>query len=186
MKEIDGKIYKITNMVNGKCYIGLTRRNVRVRFRQHISRPARYIGRAIRKYGAHNFVCDVIQCKIKTQKELNDAEEFWIKYFNSTDPNIGYNLNSGGNQPSFVSEETRRKISENHADFSGDKNPRYGKCGDDSTIGGEKNPKAKLNRDLVVEIRENKELSRKQLAEKYKVSLSTIDYIINNKTWRFV
>ena len=49
---------------------------------------------------------------------------------------------------------------------------------------GENNPKAVINMEIARDIRKNEEkLTRKQLAEKYGVSLSAINYVINNKTW---
>ena len=93
-----GFIYKITNIINGKSYIGQTIQNVKERFYQHcatkcskaVSNMA--IHRAIKKYGKSNFTVEVIE-EIDSAN-LNDRERYWIKYYNSY--NNGYNSTKGG------------------------------------------------------------------------------------------
>ena len=93
-----GFIYKITNKINGKSYIGQTIQNVKERFYQHcatkcskaVSNMA--IHRAIKKYGKSNFTVEVIE-EIDSAN-LNDRERYWIKYYNSY--NNGYNSTKGG------------------------------------------------------------------------------------------
>ena len=93
-----GFIYKITNTINGKSYIGQTIQNVKERFYQHcatkcskaVSNMAIY--RAIKKYGKSNFIVEVIE-EIDSAN-LNDRERYWIKYYNSY--NNGYNSTKGG------------------------------------------------------------------------------------------
>lgn len=93
-----GFIYKITNIINGKFYIGQTIQNVKERFYQHcatkcskaVSNMA--IHRAIKKYGKSNFTVEVIE-EIDSAN-LNDRERYWIKYYNSY--NNGYNSTKGG------------------------------------------------------------------------------------------
>ena len=60
-----------------------------------------------------------------TQEELDEWEQYYIKFYDTLYPN-GYNLEKGG-RGGVPSEETRRKISQNHRDCSGEKNPFYGK-----------------------------------------------------------
>ena len=93
-----GFIYKITNTINGKSYIGQTIQNVKERFYQHcatkcskaVSNMAIHI--AIKKYGKSNFIVEVIE-EIDSAN-LNDREKYWIKYYNSY--NNGYNSTKGG------------------------------------------------------------------------------------------
>ena len=93
-----GFIYKITNTINGKFYIGQTIQNVKERFYQHcatkcskaVSNMA--IHRAIKKYGKSNFTVEVIE-EIDSAN-LNDRERYWIKYYNSY--NNWYNSTKGG------------------------------------------------------------------------------------------
>lgn len=88
---MNGYIYKTTNLVNNKIYIG-----------QHLSYefdPC-YIGsgvviqKAIKKYGRNNFKCEVIE--YYDESLLDEKEIFWIAYYNSTNPDIGYNISFGG------------------------------------------------------------------------------------------
>jgi len=86
-------IYKITNKINGKIYIGQTKFTAKKRFKQH-AKADTFIGRAIRKYGADNFKIEVVEI-CKNALELNEREIFWIEYFNCKVPN-GYNIADGG------------------------------------------------------------------------------------------
>ena len=93
-----GFIYKITNTINGKYYIGQTIQNVKERFYQHcatkcskaVSNMA--IHRAIKKYSKSNFTVEVIE-EIDSAN-LNDRERYWIRYYDSY--NNGYNSTEGG------------------------------------------------------------------------------------------
>ena len=93
-----GFIYKITNNVNGKIYIGQTIQNVKERFYQHCATKCSYkvanmvIHKAIKKYGKSNFTLEVIE-EVE-QNILNDREKYWIKYYNSY--KNGYNSTEGG------------------------------------------------------------------------------------------
>ena len=77
-------IYKITNLINGHCYIGQSR-NIKQRWKDHRSRAFNTSGkqyeyplyRAFRKYGLENFSFEVLEeCSLK---ELNIKENLWIK-----------------------------------------------------------------------------------------------------------
>lgn len=89
-------IYKITNIINDKCYIGQSR-DIKKRWISHKNVPfnpncREYhypLYQAIRKYGLENFSFEVIEeCLIE---ELNEKETFWINRYNSSDSNFGYN-----------------------------------------------------------------------------------------------
>lgn len=86
-------IYKITNIQNNKVYIGQTTRSIKDRFNRHINDSINNIldthfARAIRKYGKENFNIEIIDTA-NNQKELNQKEQNWIKYYNSVKE--GYN-----------------------------------------------------------------------------------------------
>ena len=95
-----GYIYKVTNVVNGKVYIGQTIHTIEWRWNTHL--VAAYndrmgdhnvlFHRAIRKYGIDAF--KVKQLEKCDNSILNDREKYWIKKYNSY-PN-GYNLTIGG------------------------------------------------------------------------------------------
>ena len=88
-----GYIYKITNKVNGKSYIGQTRYTVEFRWRQHIHKKDNvYFHNAIRKYGIDNFIVETLEeCDYK---DLNSREIFYIAKYNTFKE--GYNLTIGG------------------------------------------------------------------------------------------
>ena len=88
-------IYKITNLLDKKIYIGQTQRTLEERMREHCRNSrASYIDRTIKKYGIENFFVEIIET-CKTVEELNEREIFWIKFFDCKFPN-GYNLTDGG------------------------------------------------------------------------------------------
>ena len=91
-----GEIYKITNLINGKCYIGKTKHESIIRWRVHINgyHPSSLIHKAIEKYGVENFSFEIIEKEVQ-ESLLNDLEMFYISKFNSKIPN-DYNLTDGG------------------------------------------------------------------------------------------
>lgn len=113
IQKIEGKIYKITNLLNGKIYIGQTKHSVEKRYREHCSpyyKNKQAIHLAILKYGKENFVLEQLDTA-STVDELNQKEYEWIVKEDCIAPK-GYNLRAGGMQPG-ISEETRKKRSEN-------------------------------------------------------------------------
>jgi hypothetical protein len=89
-------IYKATNLINGKCYIGQTIQTLKSRKSGHISdaynssKPYKMvISKAIKKYGENNFKWEII-CDAETQGDLNKLEAFHILENNSLTPH-GYN-----------------------------------------------------------------------------------------------
>ena len=112
-------IYKITNKINNKCYIGQSV-NVPVRWRGHKSsagcvkrgektiqnNDVQIIHLALAKYGIDNFEFKVIE-EVDTQEQANERETYWVAHFNSF--NGGYNCTHGGmNAPK--TEEWKRKV----------------------------------------------------------------------------
>jgi group I intron endonuclease len=108
-------IYVVTNLINGKAYVGKTKHPVSVRWKQHKSAAHRsadgsYLGRAIRKYGEQVFVLYQID-RAETQEQANDLERKYILLYGSADPVGGYNLTHGGDGDD-ATEEVRRRMSE--------------------------------------------------------------------------
>ena len=103
-------IYKITNQINGKIYIGQTVQPLIKRWQNHLSTSSGCLAlkAAIEKYGRENFKIEEIQ-STNTLDELNKAEEYWVDKLNTLAPN-GYNLKTGGDN-SIPSKETRLKMS---------------------------------------------------------------------------
>lgn len=109
-------IYKITNSINDKVYIGQTVESLKKRWNRHtwvctIKRNAMAITNAIVKYGKENFIIEEID-KADDIEELNEKEIYYINLYKSISPN-GYNLTTGGGNRR-LSEETKRKISESN------------------------------------------------------------------------
>ena len=129
--QIYGYIYKIENLVNGKIYIGLTTTTPRLRKYHHFynlkneRHPNFHLQHSFNKHGESNFKFTVLNYATN-KKTLDNLEKDYIKYYNCLDDSKGYNLQSGGSngKPSLV---IREKMSRNHADVSGKKNPNYGK-----------------------------------------------------------
>lgn len=99
-----GYIYKITNLINGKEYIGKTSLTIEERFKQHIKDSTRRdfekrpLYDAMNKYGIENFIVEEIeQCN---NDLLNEREEYWIDYY-STFHN-GYNATKGGDGSFYI------------------------------------------------------------------------------------
>lgn len=95
-----GYIYKITNLVNKKVYIGqVYNKSIEARFIRHCKcadpKSPSYLCRAIYKYGKENFKVEQIE-ECYSVLELNEREKYWIAYYNSTNGEIGYNLTPGG------------------------------------------------------------------------------------------
>ena len=123
-------IYKITNLLNGKIYIGKTIQPIHKRFSKHkVFRPGyiSYITRAINKYGEENFKIEAIY-NAEAWENLFELEKYFIENMNSKHPN-GYNMTDGGegnnggifpesakkilrekNLGKKLSEETKKKI----------------------------------------------------------------------------
>ena len=105
-------LYRITNQLSGKVYIGQTN-NPDYRWYQHRSyakgnKHRQYIHRAMAKYGADNFIYEVI-VTCRTTEDANAIEDVLIQQYDSRNKERGYNLNAGGFNGSHA-EETKEKI----------------------------------------------------------------------------
>jgi group I intron endonuclease len=113
----EATIYCITNIVNGKRYVGQTRQRLSIRWQGHRDRAlgksgqsykARSaIGKAMRKYGVDCFVLSVLEICVSAD-ELNDREAHWIAQLGTLAP-YGYNLLTGANTAPRT-DETKAKL----------------------------------------------------------------------------
>jgi len=87
-------IYKTTNLVNGKIYIGLSTKNVNVSKNYYGS--GINLHKSINKYGKCNFNKTILEDSIIDYNILCKREIFFIDKLNACDPNIGYNIKPGG------------------------------------------------------------------------------------------
>lgn len=153
-------IYKITNKVNGKVYIGQSvdiycrwcshKNTMKNKNKKEYDYP---LYRAFRKYGVINFNFEVIH--ICEESELNDLEIKYISQYNSCtldEEGYGYNQNHGGNnniREIKLSDETKQKIANKlKQSMLGENNPMYGKH------------HTKNTRKLISEARKNNETTR--------------------------
>lgn len=121
-------IYKVTNNVNGKIYIGQTIRTIDERISEHQRKKNSLIGKAIKRYGIESFTIESIET-VTTIEMLNNREIYWIKHFKCMVPN-GYNQCVGGNNTMGFThrEESKQKMSESKSKlYMGENNPFYGK-----------------------------------------------------------
>lgn len=116
-------IYKITNKITNKHYIGQTTKSVDERWHQHINEANNKnstrdtaLYKSMRKYGVDNFYIETID-EVEDDVSLDEREQYWIKFYNSYGQPYGYNETIGGNlfskdiNPMKLS-EIRQKISD--------------------------------------------------------------------------
>ena len=126
-------IYKITNNINSKIYIGQTTKTLKERIETYFkeyrwSKNPRPIIASMRKYDFNNFNFEIIEDNIQNQKELNEKERYYItEIYHSLVYENGYNVELGGNGKGKHSKETKKKISEAQ---QGKLNHMYGKTGE--------------------------------------------------------
>ena len=111
-------IYKITNLINGKCYIGQSV-NVEKRLESHKNnfQSNVHLQNSIKAYGIDNFLFELLEeC---SEDKLNEREIYWIRYYDSTNRDKGYNIAEGGQGGYLLKgtsdeykKEVYRKISE--------------------------------------------------------------------------
>lgn len=107
-----GHIYKITNTVNGKVYVGKTTLGVQKRWETHLKESKKNrsyrssLYDAISKYGVDKFVIETLE--ICPNDALDDRERFWIKHFDSYIN--GYNLTVGGDGHNIISEQEVARV----------------------------------------------------------------------------
>ena len=157
--QVNMNVYKITNTQNGKIYIG-----------QSIYQNDDYFGsgtlirRAVVKHGKQNFLKEILEC-VSTQELLSEREKFWIKYYNSTDKTIGYNITPGGEFGDTITYHPDRELICEKMSISakkrsiGPRNNFYGKTHSDKTkqLIGVKNKEHAEIRSITMTPEEKKE-----------------------------
>ena len=106
-------IYKITNKINGKIYVGKTEQTLLQRWNRHlqdVGKKNRPLYNAIAKHGPEFFVMEVVE-ECKSKEDLSIREIFWIASLKSTIVDGNYNLHpgGGGGYTTALWEESRRK-----------------------------------------------------------------------------
>jgi group I intron endonuclease len=108
-----GLIYKITNIINNKVYIGQTKRKLYIRRSGHLKAcQNNHLKSAFSKYGISNFKWQII-CYVyhEDQYFLDNAEKLFIAYYKSNNSITGYNKTTGGQLCFKLNAESIQKIS---------------------------------------------------------------------------
>jgi group I intron endonuclease len=201
-------IYCVTNKLNYKSYVGQSN-DPQERWSKHVLDANRKTGKtatskkfafqnAIVKYGQNNFIWQVIE-EVETIEEANEAEEFYIAYFNTLAPN-GYNILPGGNNR-ILPESSKQKISETLKITSffvgkkGKEHPNFGReitqqekdnlsqlfSGDN---GNNKKINSQIARAIYLDYLNSKTINAVQLGIKYGLKQMAILNILNKKSWK--
>lgn len=195
MKKYDsfrGKsgIYKISNTINDKIYIGSSV-NIAKRIGDHKktlkanNHRNKYLQNHYNKYGECLYFDIIEECEIK---DLIKKEQSYIDLYKSHIRKNGFNLcPTAGSQLGFKhSEEIKKMWSVKRKGF---KHSKEGKNNMSIAKQGSKHSLAKLTEEDIINIRLIHDGSRQAtniIAKQYKVSWSTIHYIIIRRTWRHI
>jgi len=164
-KIIIMQIYKITNLINNKIYIGKDTTSDSNYFGSGL-----LINRAIKKYGKENFIKEIID-ETDDYDELSKKEIYWIKEYKSTNRKIGYNISKGGDGGDVFSNHPdilliKEKISKN--------SPKKGKTyeeafGKEKAISYKKKLEQSLHKNILSpELRERQKQKWKEYNDNFK------------------
>lgn len=105
------KLYKITNLITNKIYIGSTRQPLVERWKNHCSKHSKCerLKNSILKHGKENFKIELL-C-VGSEEYISDLEVKAILYYNCLNKDRGYNLKLRGKKPNSVGETTKQRIS---------------------------------------------------------------------------
>jgi len=125
-------IYSLVNQVNGKRYIGKSKK-IEHRIWSHFNllkkeTPSRIVNRhlfaAAKKYGVENFSWEIVESfDVLDEAALADREIFWMEFYNTTDRDFGYNLMKDSSSRVVVHPETIAIFKEK---MLGEGNPNFG------------------------------------------------------------
>ena len=125
-------VYKITNTINGKCYIGQTQHTFNRRYERNGIGAERVLAcyefskdrgdsynihlySSMKKYGVENFTVEILE-QCKTVAKLNSREKYYIKLYNSADPDFGYNYQLGGGSKQYTTKMKKYKQEQKRLD----------------------------------------------------------------------
>jgi len=160
-------IYKATNIINDKSYIGQTVNSLEYRKNKHRNEAFKYqktrFHKAIVQYGFDKFVWNIVEDGINNLQTLDEREVHWISFYDTY--NNGYNDTKGGHsiRGYRFTKEDKKKMSKSHLGKSngphseetklkisnaqlGSKNSMFGKKGKDSPRMGIKHSKESIQK----------------------------------------
>lgn len=151
-------IYKITNLINSKSYIGQTN-NIQRRFQEHKSmnvneEKTKVLYLAFKKYGIKNFSFEIIEEDIEN---YNEREKYWISFYHTyiKDPCCnGYNMTPGGEEPPVFHGEEHHLATHSQKEV-----------------------------DIVINLIKNTKLSFRQIAKQSNYDISSIERINKGELW---
>lgn len=109
-----GIIYKITNKVNNKIYIGQTTKGFKKRYCGNIKfTKNRYLKADIEKYGIDAFEINEQLDIAETADELDEKERYYISLYSSNERNKGYNIMSGVSHSKYYTKKSKQQITIN-------------------------------------------------------------------------
>jgi group I intron endonuclease len=155
-------IYKTTNLINNKIYIGQDSKNNPKYLGSGV-----YFRRAVRKYGINNFKKEILK-RCSSKEEMHFIEMIYIMLYNSTDHKIGYNLSSGGPSTLGLKFTQEQRIASSNR-VKGSNNPMYGRKHSEKTRAIFKRKKSKQNNPMfgkVTSEETKRKISEAQSGEK--------------------
>lgn len=204
--KINYSVYKITNIINKKNYIGVDSYFPK-RLKQHKSNldknihKNKYLQNSYNKYGSKNFTFELLE-NCGTREEMLNKEIELISYYETLE--CGYNHTIGGegsygykhseesiskmsSWKRIITPEWREAISKSTLGKKKRKgikrinHPDYSKW-----LGGEKHPVAKLSWKIINNLRDDykKGVTQKQLSVNYNISYTYVNSILHNKYWK--
>jgi group I intron endonuclease len=102
-------IYKTTCLINGLIYIGQKATDVNI---NNYLGGGTLLNKDIKKFGRKNFIRETIEDNIDNIDLLDEREKYWINFYDSKNPEIGYNMVDGGKGISNPVDSIRKAISE--------------------------------------------------------------------------
>lgn len=155
---------EVSNKDVDMVYIGITKQDVKKRWQNGLGyKHNPYFNNSIQKYGWENFKHEVLFEGL-TKEEAEQIEIELIDYYKSNQRCYGYNISNGGECLGKHSEETRQKMKINHADFSGENHPLYGKHHSENT-------KEILSQKAIERYKNNKHPSKGRIMSKEQKNL---------------
>lgn len=173
-----GFIYKTTNLVNGKMYIGKRHFDEQGKWKEYIG-SGTILKRAIAKYGKDNFQKEILQI-CKNENELISAEIDWISFYDAANSDMFYNIASGGNGGNTIAGYNQNQLDEYRK--------RKSLIHKLSAARGENSGNAVITENEALEIIQLLLDSKydDEIAELYNISISSVQDIRHHRTWCYL